>query len=1058
MKPLLTYSRVVSAWLALASLALVATGFGQDGSPPARPGPSVGAAEILREAGDLRDPAERGRVVDLLRERSEARRAEARRRAEERGLPLRREDPDGRVKEIFGFDAEDRPVYRETHNLNAAISAAADLLHNDPVLQLLGAGVTVGVWDAGSVRATHREFDDRVTLMNSASLDFHATHVAGTVAAAGVTASARGMAPLARVDSYDWNNDKAEMTSRGAAGADEAGALFLSNHSYGFVAGWRFMGGNANPRFVWHGGENNSVERNFGAYNWAARDSDALAYSAPYYLMFRSAGNDRTENPSDGDSVALRPGGSTVTYNNSVHPPGDGVYRGGYDTISFDAVAKNVMTVGAVNDAVTGGVRDLSKASMAGFSSWGPTDDGRIKPDIVANGVTLYSTSSGGDASYATMSGTSMSSPSAAGTAALLVELYGTLFPGEAMRASTLKGLLIHTADDLGNPGPDYRFGWGLLNGAAAAALIHDFAENPLTRRITEDTLTAANPVHRHEFVWDGETPVRATLSWTDPAGSATSAHDSRLPHLVNNLHLTVEGPEGEIFHPYVMPFVGTWTEASMSLPASTGVNNTDNVNQVFIAEPPAPGVYTAVVTYTGSLTNNQQTYSLLLTASANEEPPAPPLSLSAVSPGAAPRGEVVYLGIEGTGFTAETTFTLRRDGAPDIEGTDTFLVSGGAFVRFDLGGAAIGAWDLVASRPDEEPVVLAAALEVFRVLWSAYFDFGETEGWLYDNEIGGNAWSLTSAQSHSLPYAVFTPGVSQRSLTHLDSPVIDIPEDATELELRFRQRRHFNGDHHGGQLALSVDGGAWLDVEDSASGASFTQNGYNEEVAGGGPPSNRNPLVGEDAWTNSTTEFVETVVALHDTVAFAGKTLRLRWSFGTNQGTAADGWWIDSVALFGEWEEAAAEPDSLTLETLVAQYFPEADMETFDTGMDHNLSGFPTLLDLAFGNEPAAYGGSVHLPLMTRDATGVTLVYPLDRAADGLIRLFVEHSTDLLEWSPANDGEDGITVHITEGGYRPASGEGPDALSTVDRVEVFAPLNGTAPRFLRVSAKPAEE
>ncbi len=1056
MKLFPAYARLFVASLALVCAALAPSAFGQAGPPEDLPGPSVSAADILRAAVDLRNPAERARVVDLLRAQSDARREDARRRAEERGLPVRREEPGGRVKEIFGFDAENRPVYRETHNLNAAITAAADLLHNDPAAPLLGGGVTVGVWDAGSVRATHREFDDRVALMNSAAIDLHATHVAGTVAAAGVTASARGMAPLAHVDSYDWNSDKSEMASRGAAAPDEAGALYLSNHSYGYVAGWRFMGGNANPRFVWYGGENNAEEAAFGAYNWAARDSDALAYSAPYYLMFRSAGNDGMDNPSNGDSVALKPGGSTVTYDSSVHPAGDSVYRGGYDTISYDSVAKNVMTVGAVHDAVTDGARDLTKAAMAGFSSWGPTDDGRIKPDIVANGVTLYSTSSGGDAAYTTMSGTSMSSPSAAGSAALLVELYGTLFPGGAMRASTLKGLLIHTADDLGNPGPDYRFGWGLINTAAAAALIRDFAENPLTRRITEDTLTSGDPVHRHEFVWDGETPVRATLSWTDPAGSATSAHDSRLPNLVNNLHLTVEGPEGEVFYPYVMPFVGTWTQASMSLPATSGVNNTDNLNQVYIAAPPSPGVYTAVVSYTGSLTNNQQTYSLLLTAAANEEPPPPPLGVSAVSPGSAPRGEVVYLDIEGTGFTADTAFALRRNGSPDIESAEVVTITGGVRARFDLTGAAIGTWDLVATHPDDDPVTAPGAFEVFRVLWSEYFDSGETAGWTYINEVGGNAWSTTNSLSQSLPTALFTPGVSQRSLTHLDSPVIEIPEDATSLQLRFWQRRAFNGNNHGGQLALSVDGGEWTNVDDD-SGATFVQNGYNGEVAAGGPPQNRNPLTEQEAWVGSTTEFVETIVDLHNTGGFAGATLRLRWSFGTNQGTSADGWWIDSIALFGEWEEAEilTEP---TLENLVVQYFPDAEMESFDTGADHNLSGFSTLLDLAFGNDPAAYGGSVHLPSATPDTVGVTLVYPLDRAAEAVIRLFAEQSTDLSEWLPVVPGEGGVTLEIIEGGYRPASGEGDEAVSAIDRVELFAPLHGEAPRFLRVSAEPAGE
>ncbi len=93
-----------------------------------------------------------------------------------------------------------------------------------------------------------------------------------------------------------------------------------------------------------------SIEDDFGRYNTYARDSDALAFNAPYYLIFRSAGNDRTDNPSAGQAVALSPGSTTVvTYDPAIHPAGDGTYRGGFDTIGFNALAKNVITVGSVS-------------------------------------------------------------------------------------------------------------------------------------------------------------------------------------------------------------------------------------------------------------------------------------------------------------------------------------------------------------------------------------------------------------------------------------------------------------------------------------------------------------------------------------------------------------------------------------------------------------------------------------------------------------------------------------------------------------------------------------
>ncbi|MDP1581441.1 MAG: S8 family serine peptidase [Candidatus Didemnitutus sp.] len=579
---------------------------------------SASIADILAAAGDLSDPVIRARVVAAIRQLEGENLAAAEALASLLGQPTRVVLPDGRIRQLVGME-DGRLLYHVTENLNAAISAATDLAQAAPS-SLSGVGVTIGLWEAGGMpRLTHQEFGGRVTPRQTGmSMSDHATHVAGTMIAAGINSAARGMAPEATIDAYDSTNANAELTASGAAQPEEAGKLYLSNHSYGGDAGWE---SSANNSWTWYGTGTTATafDENFGRYNTSRRDTDAVAYALPYLLMVRSGGNHRNDGPNTGDTVYLSSTSTTpLIYNPALHPPGDGVYRGGYDTLRLDSIAKNVLSVGAVADAVTGGARDLAKATQASFSSWGPTDDGRIKPDLVANGVSLTSSTFASDTSYGSKGGTSMAAPSVTGSAALLVQLYRRLFPGGAMRASTLKGLLIHTADDLENPGPDYISGWGMLNTMAAAHFLRDHAAHPGKSRLSERQLTTTVTTETHEFRWDGTSPIRVTLCWTDPSGPGLTGADNRTATLRNNLDLRLIAPNDTTHLPYVMPFVGTWTQASLSENATTGVNNTDNVEQVYLAAPSVAGVYQAVISYQGTLTNHAQIYSLLIDGAQN--------------------------------------------------------------------------------------------------------------------------------------------------------------------------------------------------------------------------------------------------------------------------------------------------------------------------------------------------------------------------------------------------------------------------------------------------------
>jgi hypothetical protein len=546
--------------------------------------PDQSVATILKDA-DLNDPQVRQRVVAEMQQLQKTQRAAVEEKARKLGVPLRIDGPGHKLATLYDFRGDD-PLYRSHKNQNAAISTGANLLLPAPY-NLNGSGIKVGVWDGGSVRSTHQELTGRVTKKNSlAPNDDHATHVAGTIGASGVQTAAKGMAPATSIDSYDWDADYAEMTAAGTVSAIDTTGLPLSNHSYGYDV----------------------VTADMGRYEAEAASVDAIAASLPFYLPFWAAGNEQ-------DLL-------------TVH--------GGFQSITFNALAKNIMTVGAVNDAVSSGVRSPTNATIASFSSLGPCDDGRIKPDIVANGVGVYSSIATHNSAYdGTYDGTSMATPNALGSAILIEQLYAREFSGQRMRASSLKALLIHTADDRGPIGPDYTYGWGLLNVKTAADLLLAHKNSSAAPKIIEGTITSAASTATHTFTWDGISPIRATLCWTEPAGATQTNANSRTPNLLHNLDAKITAPNGITIHqPYVMPFVGTWTTASMSSPAINGKNNVDTVEQVFITSPSQAGTYTITVSLDGALTTSSQVYSLIVTGGTANSSIAPVITSASTATG----------------------------------------------------------------------------------------------------------------------------------------------------------------------------------------------------------------------------------------------------------------------------------------------------------------------------------------------------------------------------------------------------------------------------------------
>ena len=592
----------------------------------ATPALDTALARVRAERESLRqrrraDPAHVDITSDLERLAAEEERLTSE-KARALGLPLRTVDG-ARLSHFEGAS----PVYVRSLNSNAAISTAADQVRSTSPYNVTGSGVKIGLWEVdGLPRGTHNDLTGRVTYGDTGSSELHATHVAGTLAGSGtVSASAKGMAPDATIEAYitsSYADHSAEIDALAATGEGSSTKIYLSNQSYGTTSGWIYD--SSADKYSWYGtfsddgDASDDYAGNYGLYSTEARELDSIASDHPYLAMFFAAGNDRGYGtPPSGHTWYLNGSASSAyTYDASTHPKNNAQWRvdgsvTGFGTITPQSTAKNVIAIGAVNDAVSSGARSTAAAGIADFSSFGPADDGRIKPDLVANGVSLVSLSSSTDVSTATLSGTSMATPNAAGSAALLVDYYDNKFSGQSMRASLLKALLIHTADDLGNAGPDYRYGWGLINTKTAASLIKETAADPDQSRFLDGKLSSTDASDTFTFTYDGSGEIRVTLAWTDPEGSATSTHDSRTARLVNDLNLTLTGPDGT-HYPYVMPWAGNWSDSKLNDAATTGVNTVDNVEQVYLSAP-ASGTYTVTVNHAGSLTGGQ-IYSLVLT------------------------------------------------------------------------------------------------------------------------------------------------------------------------------------------------------------------------------------------------------------------------------------------------------------------------------------------------------------------------------------------------------------------------------------------------------------
>ena len=492
---------------------------------------------------------------------------------------------------------------------SAAVSHVTDVLAAP--YGLTGQGVAVSLFELAQAQETHVEFGGRMTQFASGGSSGdkqHATHVAGTIGAAGVREDAKGMAPKASIFQY--------RVSLGASGEPLyhtpkdtdliTHGIVADNNSWGFSRiGWSNSGG----FWVWE-----DTAEYYGAYDYE--------YTAPLdeitrnrgVLFVHSAGNEGDDGPTGtwGEHRHVDAQGSpdttkTYCYSQNLSGtdcPAPGCTAGAcetakhhtlspYDTLSLTGAAKNVITVGAVD----------SQQGLLALSSRGPAKDGRVKPDVVARGS--FVVSSVPTNSYGTASGTSMASPVVTGIAALITEQYRRTFAKTPI-AQELKALIIAGADDLGRPGPDYAYGFGLADAKKSVDLL--VADKGNKNRIRTVSVEQGQTFEMPIVVSAGEN-VRVVLHWADPPVFLPENQVHTAKALVNDLDLKVIGPTGATVLPYVLD------KNNITADATRGVNTVDNTEELEIANA-AAGAYRIQVKGT-AIPQGPQSATIVTTARA---------------------------------------------------------------------------------------------------------------------------------------------------------------------------------------------------------------------------------------------------------------------------------------------------------------------------------------------------------------------------------------------------------------------------------------------------------
>lgn len=416
----------------------------------------------------------------------------------------------------------------------AAVRDAGDMLD--------GSGINVAVRELGKPEQ-HVDFAPRMIFIDgdgdttSASLYTHATAVVGQIASNGANQPvAKGVAP--NVIPLIYSLEDSDFGTADVIDAATKNAR-ISNHSYG------------------------PVVSSFGDYQSISADWDAALRSSDGLAIL--AGNE--------ESDAAK-----------------------YNHIDFFVGMKNGLCIEASSAQANAGNSSVQQSDgIANFAKFGPMNDGRVKPDLVAFGVSVNLDT--GTNSVTQNSGTSFSTPATTGVAALVFQRYKAVY-GTEPSAALAKALLCGSATDLGQPGPDSIYGFGIVNAQEAIRLIDQHVSSTFTA-FTEDSVGNGDVRTISINVPAGTPTFKATVCWLDPAGDPAAAKA-----LVNDLDMLLTDPNGATYFPYSLN-----AAAAAAAATNTGPNTVDPIEQTIIQNPVA-GTWTVKITGT-SIPSGAQPFAI---------------------------------------------------------------------------------------------------------------------------------------------------------------------------------------------------------------------------------------------------------------------------------------------------------------------------------------------------------------------------------------------------------------------------------------------------------------